>query len=67
MRFLVINATGYGMGDTVREAIDAYRDAVRPGARVECWSAVIAPEGDRWVHSRGGSVTKTVESLPCLY
>ena len=59
MRFLVINATGYGLGDTLRGAIDAYREAVRPEAQVECWSAVIAPEGDRWVPSFGGGfVTK---------
>ena len=48
-----------GLGDTLRGAIDAYRDAVRPGARVECWSAVIAPEGDSWIQSfEGDFVTK---------
>ena len=59
MRFLVVNGTGYGIGDTLRGAIDAYRDAVRPGARVECWSVGIAPEDDRWTHSRGSFDTKS--------
>ena len=54
MRFLAINETGYGLGDTVREAIDSYRDAVRPGARVECWTVGIAPEGDKWTKAMGG-------------
>lgn len=58
MRYLVVNGTGYGLGNSVRGAIDAYREAVRPGAQVECWSVGIAPEGDRWVHSRGSFVTK---------
>ena len=59
MRYLVINGTGYGLGDTVRQAIDAYREAVRPGARVECWSVGLVPDGDRWLHSRGSFVTKS--------
>lgn len=48
MRYLVVNETGYGMGDTVRGAIDSYRDAVRPGAQVERWTVGIAPDGDGW-------------------
>ena len=59
MRYLVVNGTGYGLGDTVRGAIDAYREAVRPGAQVECWTVGIAPDGDRWKHSRGSFVTKS--------
>ena len=59
MRFLVVNGTGYGLGDTLRGAIDAYREAVRPGARVECWSVGLVSDGDRWVHSRGSFVTKS--------
>ena len=54
MRFLVLNETGYGQGDTLRGAIDSYRDAVRPGAQVECWTVGIAPEGDFWISSFGG-------------
>ena len=54
MRFVVINETGYGLGDTVRDAIDAYRDAVRPGAQVECWNVGIAPYDDHWITSFGG-------------
>ena len=58
MRYLVVNETGYGMGDTVREAIDAYREAVRPGCWVECWRVGIAPEGDGWVGLLGGFDTR---------
>lgn len=54
MRYLVINATGYGLGDTVRDAIDAYREAVRPGNWIECWNVGIAPEGDEWIRVMGG-------------
>ena len=54
MRFLVINGTGYGLGDTLRGAIDAYRDAVRPGAQVEHWTVGIAPDGDHWIQSFEG-------------
>lgn len=57
MRFLVVNGTGYGLGDTLRGAIDAYRDAVRPGAQVECWQVGIAPDGDRWKHARVSFIT----------
>ena len=53
MRYLVVNGTGYGLGDTVREAIDAYRDAVRPGAQVEHWRVGIAPVEDYWIPVRG--------------
>ena len=59
MRYLVINETGYGLGDSVGEAIDSYREAVRPGAQVEHWNVGIAPEDDRWRHSRGSFVTKS--------
>lgn len=59
MRFLVVNGTGYGLGDTLRGAIDSYRDAVRPGARDECWSVGVAPDGDRWTHSRGRFITES--------
>ena len=54
MRFLVLNETGYGQGDTLRGAIDSYRDAVRPGAQVECWTVGIAPDGDEWIRVMGG-------------
>ena len=54
MRYLVINETGHGAGDTVREAIDAYREAVRPGNWVECWNVGIAPHDDHWISSFGG-------------
>ena len=54
MRFLVVNGTGYGLGDTVRGAIDADRDAVRPGAQIEHWMVAIAPEGDEWIPALGG-------------
>lgn len=54
MKFVVVNYTGYGRGDTVRDAIDSYREAVRPGAQVECWTVGIAPDGDEWIQVMGG-------------
>ena len=54
MRYLVLNETGYGLGDTVREAIDAYREAVRPSEQVEHWQVGIAPNDDYWIPSFGG-------------
>ena len=54
MRYLVINGSGYGRGDTLRGAIDSYRDAVRPGAQIECWNVGIAPNDDYWISSIGG-------------
>lgn len=54
MKFVVVNDTGYGLGDTVREAIDAYREAVRPGAQIDCWTVGIAPDEDHWISSFGG-------------
>ena len=59
MRFLVINSTGYGLGDTLRGAIDSYRDAVRPGARIEGWNVALAPDGDEWIRARGGFSVKS--------
>ena len=53
MRYLVINSTGYGLGNTVRGAIDAYRDAVRPGAQVDRWTVGIAPFEDHWIPVMG--------------
>ena len=54
MRYLVINETGYGLGDSVGEAIDSYREAVRPGAQIEHWTVGVAPDGDYWISSFGG-------------
>ena len=50
-----MNATGYGLGDTVREAIDAYRDAVRPGTQIDQWTVGIAQYGDAWVRDHLGN------------
>ena len=58
MRYLVINGTGYGLGETLWEAIEAYRNAVRPGAQIECWTVAIAPCGDEWKQSLGGFATR---------
>ena len=54
MRYLVLNETGYGLGDTVRGAIDSYREAVRAGAQVEHWTVGIAPDDDEWIQVMGG-------------
>ena len=57
MRYLVINEAGYGIGDTVREAIDAYRVAVRPGCWIDRWRVGIAPDGDSWEPVMDGWLT----------
>ena len=53
MRYIVINETGYGLGNTVRGAIDSYREAVRPCCHIERWTVGIAPDGDHWIPVRG--------------
>ena len=66
MRYLVVNETGYGRGDTLRGAIDAYREAVRPGAQVEHWTVGIAPSDDWLGVMRGGIVAKS-EEVPVMF
>lgn len=67
MNYLVINETGYGLGDTVREAIDAYREAVRPGAQVDHWTVGIAPDGDEWIMAFGGGFNTRYDNEPILF
>ena len=67
MRYLVINSTGYGLGDTVRDAIDSYREAVRPGAQVEHWQVGIAPDGDEWIMTFGGGFNVKSGGEPILF
>ena len=54
MRFVVVNDTGYGIGETLRDAIEEYREAVRPGAQIDEWNVGIAQKGDSWIPSFGG-------------
>ena len=63
MRFLVVN----GLGDTLRGAIDAYREAVRPGARVECWSVGIASEDGDWIRTYGGGFNTKSGREPIVF